>query len=718
MKTRMKKITAAALAALLMLAAFLPASVYAADEPNTPKEEVVYASLGADGSVREINVVNIFELDGGGHIVDYGEYESIRNMTTTDALSYSGGKISAGTSADKLYYEGKLKDGVLPWKFEIRYYIDGEELSPKQAAGKSGKLKITVGITKNEQYKGGFFDGYALQASVLLDGDKCRNIVAEGATAANVGADRQLSYIVLPGKGADYTITADVVDFEIDGFSINGIPLGLSVEIDDSALNSEIARLCDAIKQIDDGAGALADGAGALKGGVDDALGGGLDEFTDGVSKLNSGAGELLTGSRALASGTDALYSGAEALDDGIAELNDGIEQIKTALDALDASSPELTEGSAKMKEALEAIKTALSEFNASPGDITLLTSFSSVMKMGVDSIASSAEQLRGAVSFDAYCEVMASGGLDVHELKNNNSAAIVELNSMVAELSEQINAMKAVGLDTSALEAQAAKLSEIAALLSANNANIDGMEAYLTTLGESAGQLASAASELSSRYAMFDSAIAQLADTLTTLLYKMSELKAAVNTLVDEYGKLDDGINEYTTSVAMIAAGFNTAASGTKTLLSGSGELVSGAKEVRGGASTLASGIKELCAGTDTLGDGTELLGSKLELLLDAISTLKDGADELHDGTSELRGETDDLEDRVGGKIDDMIGSITGDGEEVTSFVSDSNTEIKGVQFVIKTDGVHVEEAEEVVTQKPEELTFWQKLLRLFGLY
>lgn len=55
-----------------------------------------------------------------------------------------------------------------------------------------------------------------MQAALTLDTEKCSNIQADGATIANVGADKQISYTILPGKGLDAEITADVTDFEMD----------------------------------------------------------------------------------------------------------------------------------------------------------------------------------------------------------------------------------------------------------------------------------------------------------------------------------------------------------------------------------------------------------------------------------------------------------------------------------------------------------------------
>lgn len=63
-------------------------------EANTGKEEVVYVNLGNDGSVREINVVNIFGENAEGAITDYGKYLNVRNMTTTDMIDYSDDTIN------------------------------------------------------------------------------------------------------------------------------------------------------------------------------------------------------------------------------------------------------------------------------------------------------------------------------------------------------------------------------------------------------------------------------------------------------------------------------------------------------------------------------------------------------------------------------------------------------------------------------------------------
>lgn len=141
----------AALTALML--AVMPLSAFAAEE-NTPKEEVVYINLDAAGSVEEINVVNIFGKDTGDNITDYGKYLSVRNMTTTDDIDYSGDIVKINSSAEKLYYEGKLDSVIMPWNIEIQYFLDGKEYSSGEIAGKTGALKIGIRISQNQKCRG------------------------------------------------------------------------------------------------------------------------------------------------------------------------------------------------------------------------------------------------------------------------------------------------------------------------------------------------------------------------------------------------------------------------------------------------------------------------------------------------------------------------------------------------------------------------------------
>ena len=724
-KLASKGVSVAVSTALLL--SCMSVSVYAA-ESNTPKEEVVYINLNGDGSVKEINVVNIFNLEKDGQIVDHGSYQGLRNMTTTDEIQQSGDTVTIDAKAGKLYYEGKLDRSDMPWNISLHYYLDGKEYTAEEIAGKSGALQIIGSITENTECGGDFFDGYALQLSLTLDTKKCSNIVAQDATIANVGSDKQITYTILPGKGADFEITADVTSFECDGVSINGIPLSLDVEVDDEELMEQITELIDAIEQLDDGATELQDGVSELQDGAQTDLQSGVQELTDGAAKLYDGTAELKNGGSDLQSGAFELQNGVASLDDGIQSLNQGVTQMQDALNALYQQSPALTEGSAAFKAALGQLQAALSGVSVTTEELVTLRAASSSIKTGIDDLVNGVAALQQSVSFDVYkgvyAGVMTSNGvtMDIDTLHTSNTSTIGILQTQIEELRTQ----SASSPDSSALTARIAQYENIVALLKANDANISVIENYLTGINqklsespEGAGTenptLMDGVKTLQTNYSYFDAQIEVLVGTLSTLAYQMGELSGAVNTLVSEYGKLDSGITEYTGAVAQIVAGYSQISDGTKQLVSGSSELRTGAKSLYSGTGELLSGIVEIYDGTGTLKDGTGTLDEGVAELLTGIAQLYDGTGELKDGTSEMRDETAGMDSEINDKIDELLNSITGGDMELTSFVSDKNENIESVQFVIQTEGIHIEEAEEVAEPETEKLNFIQKFLNLF---
>ena len=224
---RMTKITAAALSVLLLGSLAAPAVAEAAP---SEKEEVIYIMTDAAGKVTDMEAVNIF---AGGDITDYGDYSAVKMLNTTDQIAQDGSKITFSSSADKVYYQGTMKNTAIPWNISIRYFLDGKEYSARDIAKKSGALEIRFSVSKNKSCKGSFYEDYALQASFTLDTDLCKNITSSGATVANVGSDKQLTYTILPGKGIDTSIRADVTDFEMDAVAINGVRLHMNFEVDE-----------------------------------------------------------------------------------------------------------------------------------------------------------------------------------------------------------------------------------------------------------------------------------------------------------------------------------------------------------------------------------------------------------------------------------------------------------------------------------------------------
>lgn len=672
-----KRIVSVLLAALLIIG-ILPLSAFAASE-NTPKEEVVYINLNADGSVKEINVVNIFDLDENGQIIDYGKYESLRNMTTTDKIGYSGETVTIDAKAGKLYYEGKLDNNVMPWNIAIRYYMDGKEYSASEIAGKSGALKITMKITENKDCIGNFFEGYALQATVMLDTKKCSNIMADGATVANVGSDKQLTYTILPNKGADIEITANVTNFEMSAIAINGIKLNLAIEIDDAEIQSKIDEIIGAVSDLDEGATDLNDGAKELYDGTG-TLNEKVGELYTGVGKLTSGAGELLSGLAEITSKNKELIDGAYSAFEGLCSASE------TILNA-------------------ELTKNGLPTVTLTPE--TYATVLTDLLKsMDADSVYTM-----------AYNKALAEVTAQVNANADAIYAGYVEQNADAIYLTY-------VQSQADTLYAQVAAQAVLEQLV-ANGYTEEQAMAYLQmTQGQATVAQAVAAMTEEQKQQIITTAVANLTDE------QKAGIKAgAVKSLTDEQkeqiknGYIEQMMKskEVTDQITAAVSAANSAAASVAELkgqLDNYSLFYEGLKAYTSAVSDAASGAKDLKINMDTLYTNVGTLKTSVVELNDGVKELFDGTTELKTGTGEFVSETHGIETEVSDEIDSMISSATGSDVEITSFVSEKNTNIKSVQFVIQTEAIEIAETVDAEPVVEEKLNFWQKLLRLFGLY
>lgn len=799
-KNRMKRIVSLTLVTVIMTSLIIvPAWAY---DSSLKKQEVVYVNLNGDGSVDGIYVVNIFDLNEKGQIIDYGDYTSLRNMTTNDEIKFDNQTVKIDTNSNKLYYEGKLNSDVIPWIFDIRYYMNDVEYSAGEIAGMSGDLKITMSVRQNHDSISTFFDNYALQVSFALDSNKCSNIVTEDATQANVGKNRQLMYTILPGKEKDIAITSHVKDFEMEGISINALSLSMNLDIDVEG-NEDIDELQDGVDELNDGAHELNTGAEKLSDGASDLvdrlndmndgaeelkdganeLKDGADVLYDGAQNLDEGAGELLDGADDLADGSETLYDGASDMYDGVHTLYDGAREM-------DDGIAQLTDGAKELRNGADDLSDGASELHT--GLVTLTSKNSAIQDMSATLYNNTLEQ---------YSPLLAAGGYAV-----TSDSTMEELEEMLERRKEELTggsqqeaavqeAVKARVTTLSAIVANAdgiyteeeVKIAQAGIGYWNMTMTIKGEQGYQTVLA-AYGQEAADASQYYNMHVAYSNYLAYYGDeaALSSAYAGLSAQvgdreQAAVGVIVEEdlvgavsnddiykalavlsyykgvvnytYGtasaasgarslswgadRLYKGAEELYDSVKILGEGSGNLLDGIEQLLDGVAELKDGTLELHDGVLTLKDGIITLKDGTQdllngivdlkdgvsTLCDGTLTLREGTMALLDGAIELRDGTVKLHDGTVELVDGTIELRDKTSDaslkdKINKAIDQVMGSDFDPISFVSDKNTNVDFVQFVIKTPQISIEKAElsqPVAADAP--MNFWQKLLSLFGL-
>ena len=310
------------------------------------KEEVIYANLDASGNVEGVYAVNIFDVPEKTVIVEHGAYTDVKNLVSREEIVKTGDdSYTVEFGPGKLYLQGNLADTALPWKFGITYALDGKQMSPEEIAGRAGHVTMHIRIFGNPDGDAFFYKNYALNATVLFDTNTCSNIMADGATIANNGAKKQLTYTILPNKVTDLCIELDTVLFEMDEISINGVRLSMDIDTD-SVDMSQIDDLKDALRDLTKAADALNNGAAQLYAGIQQ-----LSSQASVVEVLIPGARSLMSGATEISNGINKLRTETLDIDTKITD------KINEVLDPISVSGESLQSFTSKKNTNVERVQ-------------------------------------------------------------------------------------------------------------------------------------------------------------------------------------------------------------------------------------------------------------------------------------------------------------------------------------------------------------------------
>src|SRR5699024_8467609 len=153
------------------------------------KDEVVYGNLNHQGDTRNMYIVNSFDIKDKGKINDYGDYETVKNLTDLSEVKQSDDKVTFDAQEDQFYYQGTIENKAMALDMEIEDEIGGKRIERVKLDGNSGYLHIDILTGENEKVDETFFDYYLLQISITLDPQKFTETQAPKPSQANEGKD-------------------------------------------------------------------------------------------------------------------------------------------------------------------------------------------------------------------------------------------------------------------------------------------------------------------------------------------------------------------------------------------------------------------------------------------------------------------------------------------------------------------------------------------------
>lgn len=515
------------------------------------KTETIYSTLGVSGNVKKTTINTKLTDISKGDIEDYTYLENIKNLNGHEKFTRDGEKLTWKSTGKDIFYSGKYND-ELPVKVNIKYYLDGEEVKPRDIKGKSGTITMKINFTNNSfDSKSGMYTPFVVSTTMLIDGENNSNISISTGKVVSTGTKNVVTGISAPGlyestnlsnfKDLDtLTISYKTTDFSTNEIYFVITPKLLS-EVDLStldkvdSLNSSLNLLQDSMNQLESGANKLNDGTASLK---------------DGVNKLNSGTKSARDGSKKLNDGVSSLNSGIKQSLDGAKALADGTGKVDTNLQTIIAGIKEqennLTAKSSAMQEQLKQV-TELQQNNQAT----------------IDKLTTGNQQIAAGVNdqVSKYDLDITSNDFST-KLEYAHSKALIDDNTYKTYKASYDNN---VGLIT---------------LLTDNNDSINTM----------VGSLESSLSEINTALTTLDGYLSRLQNEGTSMT------KSGAQSLYAGLSKIYAGSTTLNSGTESLTSGLEALYSGTQTLVGGTNELSSGTSELANGISRINSeGINQL---------------------------------------------------------------------------------------------------------------------------
>lgn len=591
MNNKLSKISASILLGT-MLVYTLPVAAFT-------KDETVYTNAKSNGEQYQTIVTDhLINEEDEKLLKDMTNLLNIENTSGDEKFTQDGGSLVWEADSNDIYYKGETNQ-ELPVKLNIKYELDGKEISSEEIAGKSGKVKITISFENKEEHEvkingktEKMYTPFVVATGTYIKNDNNKNIEVTNGKAIDDGSKTMVVGLTFPGMQESLNIDKDTLEIpttieitmDTTNFEMSNIINYTTPKlIEDSELDifskldeiySKVETLQSASKQIENGAKTLSDGTTTYVEKSEE-FNQALNQFSNGVSSANTSYSSIDAGIKNLNSQVPDLTSGTKSLSDNLGAVNQG---VKTMSDLLDGSQESMTN-----------------------------------LKNGAQNISGGLTQLSAAMKTTDYTEQINQ----INKQIATNTSMITTLTTTTEQLSKVLEDTTLSEAAAQAIKAQVTANQSTIATLTADNSYLNNM---ITSLNASNKQ------------------IDGLKQQVDTLAKGAGDVSDGVNGLLDQVGALNTNIKGLYTNTGKMAVGAN--------------KLYQGTLGLEAGTTKLAQGSAQMKAGLSTINTSSQALYSANNQLVEGAKTIQSGAAELAEGTAEFN--------KTG--IDVICNYITGD--------------------------------------------------------
>ena len=578
------------------------------------KDETVYSKMDNAGTnYKTVVSDHIKNTEDADTIEDLTDLLNVKNTSGDETYTQDGNKFTWNANKNDIYYQGDTTK-ELPIDLKVKYELDGNEISAKDIAGKSGKVKITLQYT-NKEARTVTVNGKATKmyvpfvvvAGTIIKDENAKNVEVSSGKVVNDGTKTVVVGMAMPGLQeslglskndidipSNIEITMDATDFETESIVSYATPKVF--EKDDLKIFDKMDSLYADANKLQDSMNQIQDGANQLKEGT--------TELANGTSQVDSGVKEVATN-------MSKVTSGAAQLANGQKQVTSGLKQIKGQL----PTSKQITENKTQLNTLKAGNTQALTQLNTqltnTDAQIKGLTAKETEVENNMNLIKSSLNK-NGVTFNDSNIDT-------VIKAYNDNQAKATAAAGQYAAAGDTTKASEYT-LKATQAGVVVANLNTYKALLGTKTL----INSTITTLTASKTSVTNLQTLISGDEKVVESSL--------NTLDSMTELNSGVDQLLSGSNKLQTGAQNLQTGSKQLESGVNTLSSATTQLNNGANQVADGTNTLADGITTFnEEGIKKIC---DVINGDVKDLDERVEKLTDLSKsyntfTMVDGKNE-----------------------------------------------------------------------------------------
>ena len=611
------------------------------------KDETVYSKIDSNGNNYNTIVNDHIINDEQEQLInDISDLLNIKNVNGDEEFSQDGNNLAWHAEESDIYYQGESQK-ELPIECNVKYELDGNEITASELVGKNGKVKITIEYINKDAHTVNIngkdqtlYTPFVVVCGTIIDNNNNRNIEITNGKTVDDGSKTTVIGISLPGLQESLNISKDKIDIpntieitmDSTDFELNNIVTYVTpkvLEENDMELFKKLDKIYNQVDTLQSSSKQIEEGANSLKEGTatysekSQEFNNAVEQVSKGVSSVNQNYSKIDAGISSLNKSSATLESGAKSISEGTVAVSENLQTISSKLSELQTGTQSLKQGEVQLEAGLDQI----------------ITSVSSIQ--GTD-----------------------------------NSAKITELNQLITANQNTINSLKSANetltTQLKAIEDEETKQT-ITTQIETNKSIIKLLETNIVAYNETISTLKSA--DMSS----------------------IKELQTALNNLKQGLQSLQSGTDTLYNGTTALQTGTGALASKAKELAQGTQSLYEGTVKMSEGTATLNSGSTQLKQGLNTLDAGGTKLGTASNQLTEGANTLSEGATTLAEGITKFNEEgIDKICDYINGDLKDISARL----EKLQELLEDYNNFTmlndgnKGnVKFIMIMDSIKKEE-------------------------